>query len=123
MADYFFNGTYDNDSIFQDFNNETIIEYYSFKFKVIGTFFNSIIFVVGVLGNLMVVAVVRKTRSMHSPTNCYLVSLNSKKLVYSMLLPFDYGFVSECFTSVSLKTRLIYDHCFFSRPAGSNFFF
>lgn len=32
-------------------------------------------FVVGILGNVMVVIVVKRTRSMHTPTNCYLVSL------------------------------------------------
>ncbi|XP_054284968.1 thyrotropin-releasing hormone receptor-like [Macrosteles quadrilineatus] len=34
-----------------------------------------IVFLVGMLGNLMVVVVVLRTRSLHSPTNCYLVSL------------------------------------------------
>lgn len=50
-------------------------EYYSFNYALVGTLFQSIIFVVGVLGNLLVCAVVRRTRSMHSTTNCYLVSL------------------------------------------------
>ncbi len=50
-------------------------EYYSFNYAVVGTLFQSIIFVVGVLGNLLVCTVVRRTRSMHSTTNCYLVSL------------------------------------------------
>lgn len=50
-------------------------EYYSYRYRIVGTFFQGIVFTVGVLGNLMVVVVVRRTRSMHSPTNCYLVSL------------------------------------------------
>jgi len=50
-------------------------EYYSTDYAVIGTLFQSIIFVVGVLGNVLVCTVVRRTRSMHSTTNCYLVSL------------------------------------------------
>lgn len=50
-------------------------EYYSFNYAVVGTLFQSIIFVVGVLGNILVCTVVRTTRSMHSTTNCYLVSL------------------------------------------------
>ncbi len=50
-------------------------EYYSFNYAVVGTLFQSIIFVVGVLGNALVCLVVRRTRSMHSTTNCYLVSL------------------------------------------------
>lgn len=64
----FQNGSYDYSYGF----NESF--YYSYNYRLIGTFFNSIIFIVGVLGNMMVVAVVKRTRSMHSPTNCYLVS-------------------------------------------------
>jgi hypothetical protein len=48
-------------------------EYYSFNYAVVGTLFQTIIFVIGVLGNLLVCAVVYRTRSMHSTTNCYLV--------------------------------------------------
>uniref|UniRef100_T1IRY8 Thyrotropin-releasing hormone receptor n=1 Tax=Strigamia maritima TaxID=126957 RepID=T1IRY8_STRMM len=50
-------------------------EYYSYQYRLIGTLFQSIIFVVGVLGNVLVVLVVFRTPSMHSPTYCYLVSL------------------------------------------------
>jgi len=49
--------------------------YFSYSYRIIGTFFQSIILLVGVLGNAMVVLVVAKTKSMRSPTNCYLVSL------------------------------------------------
>jgi len=49
--------------------------YYSYSYRFIGTFFQGIIFLVGVFGNFMVVLVVARTPSMHSPTNCYLVSL------------------------------------------------
>jgi hypothetical protein len=58
--------------------NETVCEdplYYSFSYRIIGTLFQGIIFLVGVFGNFMVVVVVARTKSMHSPTNCYLVSL------------------------------------------------
>ncbi|KAL0274348.1 UNVERIFIED_CONTAM: hypothetical protein PYX00_006800 [Menopon gallinae] len=61
-----------------DIDQETETLYYSFKYRIIGTFFNSIIFIFGVFGNLMVVAVVKRNRSMHSPTNCYLVSLSGR---------------------------------------------
>jgi len=47
--------------------------YYPVSYRVVGTIVNSAILIIGVLGNLMVVAVVRATRSMHTPTNCYLV--------------------------------------------------
>ena len=50
-------------------------EYYKFSYALIGTLFQSIIFVAGVLGNVLVCAVVYRTRSMHTTTNCYLVSL------------------------------------------------
>ncbi|ODN02260.1 Thyrotropin-releasing hormone receptor, partial [Orchesella cincta] len=49
--------------------------YYSHSYRMIGTFFQGLIFLVGVLGNILVVFVVARTKSMHSPTNCYLVSL------------------------------------------------
>ena len=49
--------------------------YYSMSYRVIGCLFVSIIFVIGFVGNIMVVVVVWRTRSMHTPTNCYLVSL------------------------------------------------
>lgn len=48
-------------------------EYFSFNYAIVGTLFQSIIFFVGVLGNLLVCAVVRRMRHMHSTTNCYLV--------------------------------------------------
>lgn len=50
--------------------------YYSVNYRIIGTIFQGIIFAIGVLGNIMVVIVVMRTRSMHTPTNCYLVSLS-----------------------------------------------
>ena len=40
-----------------------------------GTFFQSIVLLVGLLGNILVCIVVFKTRSMRTTTNCYLVSL------------------------------------------------
>lgn len=49
--------------------------FYSQNYRIVGTFFQGLILLVGVLGNLLVVLVVYRTRSMHSPTNCYLVSL------------------------------------------------
>ncbi|KAI9556482.1 TRH-like receptor [Daphnia sinensis] len=49
--------------------------YFSRDYRLVGTLFQGLILLVGVLGNLLVVMVVYRTRSMHSPTNCYLVSL------------------------------------------------
>lgn len=50
-------------------------QYFSLVYKIIGSFFVSVIFCVGFLGNLMVVYVVWRSRSMRTTTNCYLVSL------------------------------------------------
>ncbi|KAF6215334.1 hypothetical protein GE061_010086 [Apolygus lucorum] len=50
-------------------------QYFSYLYRFVGTFFISIVFIVGVLGNAMVVLVVTRVRALHSPTNCYLLSL------------------------------------------------
>lgn len=50
-------------------------EYYSYIYRIIGTLFQGIIFVIGVIGNAMVVIVVARNKNMATPTNCYLVSL------------------------------------------------
>ncbi|KAF0313329.1 Thyrotropin-releasing hormone receptor [Amphibalanus amphitrite] len=49
--------------------------YYSYPYRAVGAFFQGTVFLVGFLGNLLVVVVVRRSRAMHTPTNCYLVSL------------------------------------------------
>jgi thyrotropin-releasing hormone receptor len=49
--------------------------YYSVPYRVIAGIFISIIFGVGLIGNTMVILVVWRTRSLHTPTNCYLLSL------------------------------------------------
>ncbi|XP_042858366.1 thyrotropin-releasing hormone receptor-like [Penaeus japonicus] len=50
-------------------------EYYSYIYRIIGTLFQGIIFIIGVIGNAMVVIVVARNKNMATPTNCYLVSL------------------------------------------------
>ncbi|XP_013780780.2 thyrotropin-releasing hormone receptor-like [Limulus polyphemus] len=55
--------------------------YYPIYYRVIGTTFQGLIFLIGVLGNIMVVIVVTNTRSMLTPTNCYLVSLSIADLM------------------------------------------
>jgi hypothetical protein len=52
-----------------------IPQFYEPLYKAIGCAFVGVIFAVGLIGNLMVVLVVWRTRSMRTPTNCYLVSL------------------------------------------------
>jgi len=54
---------------------DTIPENYSLLYRITGTLIVANIFVIGCVGNVMVVVVVWRSRSMHTPTNCYLVSL------------------------------------------------
>ena len=56
-------------------------EYYGHLYAWIGTIFQSAIFLVGVLGNMMVVITVKRTKSLHTTTNCYLVSLAVADLI------------------------------------------
>ena len=62
-------------------------EYYSVPYIVIGFLATSLIFVVGVAGNVMVVLVVSRTRSMRSPTNCYLMSLAIADILFLVSAP------------------------------------
>lgn len=68
-----FSGEYNDTD--DDSNDLVEPQYFSYRYRFVGTFFISIVFIVGVLGNAMVVLVVTRVRSLHSPTNCYLLSL------------------------------------------------
>ncbi|KAK6981895.1 thyrotropin-releasing hormone receptor [Biomphalaria glabrata] len=48
---------------------------YSVLFASVAATLSAIIFVFGLLGNILVVIVIARTRSMHTTTNCYLLSL------------------------------------------------
>ena len=59
------------------YNNEGFLlfeendpSYYSLNYRIVGTLFQGLILLFGLLGNLLVAFVVFRTRSMHSPTNC-----------------------------------------------------
>ena len=56
-------------------------EYYGRLYGIVGTVFQSAILLAGVLGNMMVVITVRGTKSLHTTTNCYLVSLALADLI------------------------------------------
>ena len=56
-------------------------EYYNFLYGLVGTIFQTSVFLVGVSGNIMVVVTVRGTKSLHTTTNCYLVSLAVADLI------------------------------------------
>ena len=71
-------------------------EYYGFLYGVIGTIFQSSIFLVGVSGNLMVVVTVRGTKSLHTTTNCYLVSLAFADLITLVSSVPQVGNVETC---------------------------
>lgn len=53
----------------------TNVIYYALLFKVVSVLVSSIIFIIGLIGNILVVIVVCRTKNMHTPTNCYLISL------------------------------------------------
>ncbi|CAD5110699.1 unnamed protein product [Dimorphilus gyrociliatus] len=44
-------------------------------YQIIGQSVVGVIFIVGIIGNIMVILVVARTKSMRTPTNCYLLSL------------------------------------------------
>ena len=56
-------------------------EYYNSLYGLVGTIFQTSVFLVGVSGNIMVVVTVRGTKSLHTTTNCYLVSLAVADLI------------------------------------------
>jgi len=56
-------------------------EYYNSLYGLVGTIFQTSVFLVGVTGNTMVVVTVRGTKSLHTTTNCYLVSLAVADLI------------------------------------------
>lgn len=75
--------------------------YYAMPYRVVGCFFIATIFLVGLIGNVMVVIVVIRTRSMHTPTNCYLVSLAVADVLVLVSAPLPtiiefFGIVDQC---------------------------
>lgn len=76
-------------------------QYYSLPYRIVGCLFVSIIFLTGMVGNMMVVIVVSRTRSMRTTTNCYLVSLAVADIL--VLLSATLPTISEYF--------LIIDQC------------
>lgn len=56
-------------------HNWLIFEHYSLCYTVLAACFAIVIFVMGFVGNILVIIVVLKRRSMHTTTNCYLFSL------------------------------------------------
>ncbi|XP_013776075.1 thyrotropin-releasing hormone receptor-like [Limulus polyphemus] len=81
----FIDGTTSVCNLTMDNINTTIAlpepSYYSIYYRIIGTTFLGLIFLIGILGNIMVVMVVTKSRSMLTPTNCYLVNLSLADLM------------------------------------------
>ena len=50
-------------------------QYYNTLYGSVGTVFQSLIFLVGIIGNMMVVVTVMVSKSLHTTTNIYLMSL------------------------------------------------
>ena len=50
-------------------------QYYNSLYGLVGTVFQSLIFLVGITGNMMVVVTVKVSKSLHTTTNIYLMSL------------------------------------------------
>jgi len=65
----------------------TAVRYHSATYRLVGTLFVGLIFVVGLIGNTLVVAVVVRVPEMRSPTNWYLVSLALADLVLLVSAP------------------------------------
>lgn len=91
-------------------------QFYRPLYKAIGCFFIVVIFVVGLVGNLMVVLVVWRTRSMRTPTNCYLVSLAVADILLLVSAPLptivefflivDQSVMAELFGTVGCTTMV-----------------
>ena len=63
------------------------VRYHPLVYRVVGTLFVGVIFVVGLTGNALVVAVVVRVPAMRSPTNWYLVSLALADIVLLVSAP------------------------------------
>jgi len=63
------------------------VRYHSLLYRLVGTLFVGLIFVVGLTGNALVVAVVVRVPEMRSPTNWYLMSLALADIVLLVSAP------------------------------------
>uniref|UniRef100_A0A3Q0KMD9 Thyrotropin-releasing hormone receptor n=1 Tax=Schistosoma mansoni TaxID=6183 RepID=A0A3Q0KMD9_SCHMA len=57
---------------------------YSLPYKLVGTISLSVILTVGVIGNIFVMLVLTLSSKLHTPTNCYLISLSASDLLVLM---------------------------------------
>ncbi|THD25313.1 Thyrotropin releasing hormone receptor [Fasciola hepatica] len=55
--------------------------YYSFIYRIVGTLSLALILPIGLVGNGLVILVVVMSPVLHTPTNCYLVSLSASDLI------------------------------------------
>ena len=86
-------------------------EYYSGLYGLIGTIFQSSILLVGVAGNLLVVVMVIISRSLHTTTNCYLVSLAIADIITLVFSVPQVRYESEPYTNtyIDLVPRSNYE--------------
>ena len=74
------NASTTNDDVFE-------VRYHSLDYRLVGSILVALIFVVGLTGNALVVAVVVRVPEMRSPTNWYLVSLALADIVLLVSAP------------------------------------
>ena len=81
-------------------------EYFSWSYALVGTLFQSIILVVGVLGNVLTCTVVQRTRSMHTTTNCYLGW--KLRTIIAILVSINILFFDNIFFNLKYNLNLYY---------------
>ncbi|XP_066272202.1 thyrotropin-releasing hormone receptor-like [Branchiostoma lanceolatum] len=89
MIEYVTDSLYQRtENLTQNFNTTTGVppstslpEYFPMSYQIVTTVFVLVICTIGIVGNIMVVLVVTRIKSMRSPTNCYLVSLAVADLI------------------------------------------
>ncbi|KAA3681122.1 thyrotropin-releasing hormone receptor [Paragonimus westermani] len=74
--------------------------FYSIPYRIVGTLSLCLILLIGLIGNLVVLVVVIFSPGLHTPTNCYLVSLSSSDLlvllsttllmIYDLYIPYGH---------------------------------
>ena len=100
-----------NDSMGGSLQNVTLELplYYSLPYVIVGCLFTGSIFLVGFVGNVMVVLVVSRKRSLHTTTNCYLVSLAIADILLLISAPLP----------TLVEYFLIIDQCLWGRAGCS----
>lgn len=92
-------------------SNLTYAPVYELAYQSIGLCLYISVFIIGILGNIMVITVVIKSTAMHTTTNCYLVSLASADI-----------FVLIASITPNLVELVTYQHNWIFGPVGCSIF-